>query len=145
MPASGSILLAPLPSRVGGRDVAVVPRTRQGVVRADELHGEHRPAPYGLPFDGWRLGEPHAVELLGAPGGGKSTLATQMAVSAARRVEVLYCAIEEGHSQSLRDRVKRAGADDLAARRLHVSDARTLAELGDDFKRVDAVLVIIEA
>lgn len=80
----------------------------------------------------------------GAPGSGKSTLVTRMAVSAARRVEVLYCAAEEGHSVALRERLARSGLDDLSARRLRVSDARDLAELAEDLS--DGVkLVIIDS
>src|SRR5262245_41911188 len=114
--------LLPMPDRVGGLDGAITPPARVGIVRAAELRPAGRSAPYGPPFDVWRLADPHAVELLGPPGGGKSTLATRMAVSAARRVDVLYVAVEEGHSQTLTERLQRAGVDDLAARRLRVSD-----------------------
>jgi len=67
-----------------------------------------------------------------------------MAVSAARRVDVLYVAAEEGHSVALRERLGRAGLDDLAARRLRVSDARDLAELAEDLTG-GAQLVVIDS
>jgi hypothetical protein len=138
--------LLPLPDKVAGRPVAIAPRARVGLVRATELRTEHRPAPYGAPFDAWRLADPHAVELLGPPGGGKSTLATRMAVSAARSVDVLYVAVEEGHSQALAERLQRAGIDDFTGRWLRVSDARTLPELADDLTAAqEARLVVIDS
>jgi hypothetical protein len=137
--------LLPLPTRVAGRDVAVLPRRRVGVVSARDLRPSDRRAPYTAPWDVWQIGDPHAVELLGPPGGGKSTLATHLAISAARRVPVLYVAAEEGHGQSLVARLHRAGLDDLAAQRLRVSDARTMVELDDDLRASDARLVVVDS
>lgn len=148
-PSCGTCLqddrLAPMPARVGGREVSVTPRRRVGLVRAAELRVDHRPAPYGPPWDRWRFGDPHAVELKGPPGGGKSTLATRLLVSAARRVPVLYVAAEEGHSSSLAERLERAQLDELAGRRLSISDARTLTELDEDLSRSDAAIVVVDS
>lgn len=137
--------LAPVPARVAGREVAIAPRRRVGLVRAGEMRPDHRPAPYGPPWDRWRFGEPHALELKGPPGGGKSTLATKLAVSAARRVPVLYIAAEEGHSSSLAERLERAELDELAGRRLAISDARSLAEVEEDLRQSDAAIVIVDS
>lgn len=141
--------LAPLPilpMRVGVRAVASGPRRRAGLVRAGDLQVEHRAAAYGPPWNVWAFGEPHGIELRGPPGGGKSTLATRLAVSAARRVPVLYVAAEEGHSRSMQDRLQRAGLDDLSARRLRISDARHLVELDEDVRAVGSgVLVIVDS
>jgi hypothetical protein len=115
-------------------------------VRAADLKVQHRAAAYGPPWDVWRFGEPHGIELRGPPGGGKSTLATKLAVSAARRVPVLYIAAEEGHSRSMQDRLQRAGLDDFSARRLRISDARHLVELEEDVREAGAgVLVIVDS
>lgn len=124
--------LVPLPDAHRGRAVAPSPRRRLGAVRAGDLRPSNRLAPYGPPWDAWRLGDPHALLLRGPPGGGKSTLASKLAISAARRVDALYVAAEEGHSQSLSERMQRCGLDDLSARRLLVSDARDALELEDD-------------
>lgn len=138
--------LVPMPDRIDGRDVASAPRVRAGVVLARDLRSDSRPAPFGAPFDAWTLGDPCAVELLGPPGGGKSTCATAMAVSASRRVDVLYVAVEEGHARTLVERLQRAGLDDLTARRLRVGDGRTLHEIGEDLRAVpDARLVIVDS
>jgi predicted ATP-dependent serine protease len=137
--------ILPMPVRVAGRDVAVQPRRRVGVVSARELRPSKRRAPYTAPWDTWQIGDPHAVELLGPPGGGKSTAATCMAITAARRIPVLYVAAEEGHGQALIARLHRAGLDDIAAQRLRVSDARTMAELDDDLRAYDARLVVIDS
>lgn len=137
--------LLPMPTRVAGRDVAILPRRRVGIVSASALKPSGKLAPYGAPFDAWRIGDPHALELLGPPGGGKSTLATRMAISAARRVPVLYVAVEEGHGQALVERLHRSGLDDLAAQRLRVSDARTLTELDDDLRASDARIVVVDS
>jgi predicted ATP-dependent serine protease len=134
-----------MPARVAGRDVAILPRRRVGVVRAGDLRPSGRKAPYGAPFDRWTIGDPHAIELLGPPGGGKSTLATRMSVSAARRVPVLYIAAEEGHGQALVARLHRAGMDDMAAQRLRVSDARTMTEVDEDLRATDAPLVVVDS
>jgi predicted ATP-dependent serine protease len=61
-------------------------------------------------------------------------------------VSVLYCAVEEGHSVTLAERIDRAAPDDLARRRLRVSDARTVAEIEDDLAAVpDARLVLVDS
>lgn len=136
--------LALLPVAVRGRAVEVGPRPRVGVVQARELRPDSSAAPYGEPWSSWRLGGRHSALAFGAPGSGKSSLVTCMAVSAARRVDVLYVAAEEGHSVALRERLERAGLDDLAARRLRVSDARDLAELAEDLTG-GAQLVVIDS
>ena len=137
--------LVPLPVRVEGRDVATQPRRRVGVVRADAMKPDTRRFPYGPPWDSWALGWPHAALLVGPPGAGKSTLASAMAASAARQVEVLYLAVEEGHAVQLRDRLHRAGLTELAARRLSISDARTPTEVFDDLAGSKAQLVILDS
>lgn len=84
--------------------------------------------------------------LVGPPGGGKSTLATQLAGSAARHVVVLYLACEEGHSVTLAERLERQQLDDLARRRLRVSDARMIAEVEEDLAAAgDARVVVIDS
>jgi len=139
---SDALLL--LPVAVRGRAVEVGPRPRVGVVPARDLKPDDTLAPYGQPWESWRFGGRHSVLAYGAPGSGKSSLVTRMAVSAARRIDVLYVAAEEGHSVALRERLARAGLDDLSARRLRVSDARDLAELAEDLG--DGVqLVVIDS
>lgn len=138
-------LLAPMPDRLQGRDVASAPRRRGGVVAAHALRPTDRRAPYGPPADVWEIGDPHAVLHVGPSGGGKSTLATRMLVSAARRVPVLYVAAEEGHAHTLASRLERAGLDDLSARRLSVSDARTLLELEEDLAASPAAIVVLDS
>jgi len=133
----------PLPVALRGRAVELGPRRRGGAVSASRLRPDDSVAPYGEPWSSWRLGGRHAVLLYGVPGSGKSTAATRLAVSASRRVEVLYVAVEEGHSVALRERLERAGLDDMAARRLRVSDARDLSELADDL--ASAVVVVIDS
>jgi predicted ATP-dependent serine protease len=109
------------------------------------MRADDRRAPYGPPFDAWELGDPHAVELVGPPGGGKSTCATQMAISAGRRVDVLYVAVEEGHSASLRKRSLRAGSNDLTDFRVHVADARTLPDLFEALQKCNPALVVVDS
>jgi len=72
-------------------------------------------------------------------------LATQMAISAARQVEVFYVAAEEGHSALLADRLERSGLDDLSGHRLRVSDARDLLELVEDLDGSVAKLVVLDS
>lgn len=141
-------LLAPLPALcASSRELAVAPGKRQGVIRACDLPTEFKPAWYGEPYaSAWRLGDPHAVQLVGPAGQGKSTLATKMAVNAAPHVEVLYVASEERHSREVRDRLSRSGMDDYTSRRIHVSNARTVPELLYDLGRYSSVpLVIIDS
>ena len=130
-----------LPVAVRGRAVEVGPRPRVGVVAARDLRPDDTLAPYGQPWESWRLGGRHSVLAYGAPGSGKSSLVTRMAVSAARRIDVLYVAAEEGHSVALRERLARGGLDDLSSRRLRVSDARDLSELADDLGAASLVVV----
>ena len=134
--------LAVQPVAVRGRAVELGPRPRLGVVPARDLQPDDSAAPYGTPWDSWRFGARHSVLVFGAPGSGKSTLVTRMAVSAARRVDVLYCAAEEGHSVGLRERLARSGLDDLSGRRLRVSDARDLAELAEDLTPGTQLVVV---
>ncbi len=100
---------------------------------------------YGPPFEAWGLCTPHTVELIGASGAGKTRCAMQMAVNAAQRVGVLYCAADEGHSRALAERVKRAAGRRTTPRHLRVSDARNLAELADDLKDAEARLVVVDS
>lgn len=137
--------LSPIPSQIGGRDVAIGPRRRAGVVPAGAMQPDASRAPYGDPWASWGLRGRHAVLLFGAPGSGKSTIATRMAVDAARRCEVLYVAAEEGHSVALDERIRRAGCTDLALRRLAISDARTSSELDDDLARSAASIVVLDS
>ena len=140
---SGGNGVVPVPVAVRGRAVELGPRRRAGAVPASRLRPDDSVAPYSEPWSTWRLGQRHALLLFGPPGSGKSTVATRLSVSAARRVEVLYAAVEEGHSVALRERLVRAGLDDIAGRRLRVSDARDLAELADDLG--SASLVVIDS
>ena len=137
--------LLPQPSQVGGRDVAIGPRRRAGIVPVGAMQPDASRAPYGEPWAGWELRGRHAVLLFGSPGSGKSTVATRMAVDAARRCDVLYVAAEEGQSVALRDRVRRAGCTDLAQRRLAVTDARTARELEDDLAQSSASIVVLDS
>ncbi len=137
--------LAPLPSQVRGRDVAIGPRRRAGVLPAASMRPSSTRAPYGEPWSRWGLCERHAVLLYGAPGSGKSTIATRMAVDAARRCDVIYIAAEEGHSVALRERLSRAGLDDLSGRRVRVSDARDAYELADDLAASPASIVVLDS
>ena len=79
----------------------------------------------------------------GPPGVGKSTLTTSLAISAARRTSVVYVAAEEGHSSALMERFKRCGLDDLAARRLRISDARSLVELDEDLATAEEQAIVV--
>lgn len=133
--------LVPVPAAMRGRAVELGPRRRVGPVPAGRLRPDDSAAPYSEPWSVWRLGVRHALLLFGPPGSGKSTVATRMAVSAARRVEVLYVAVEEGHSVSLRERLVRAGLDDISGRRLRVTDARDLAELAEDLGSSSIVVI----
>jgi len=135
--------VVPVPVAVRGRAVELGPRRRAGAVQAGRLRPDDSVAPYSEPWSTWRLGLRHALLLFGPPGSGKSTVATRLSVSAARRVDVLYVAVEEGHSVALRERLVRAGLDDLSGRRLRVSDARDLTELADDLG--SASLVVIDS
>jgi predicted ATP-dependent serine protease len=137
--------LLPQPSQIGGRDVAIGPRRRAGVVPAGAMQPDASRAPYGDPWAGWGLRGRHAVLLFGSPGSGKSTVATRMAVDAARRCEVLYIAAEEGQSVALAERIRRAGCTDLAQRRLAVSDARDARELADDLAQSSASIVVLDS
>jgi len=137
--------LRAMPTRVGGRAVALSPRRRTGLVSARDLAPDTSLAPYGEPWSAWRLGGQHALLLVGPPGCGKSTAATALACSAARQWDVLYVASEEGHSVALRERLSRCGVTDLAARRLVVSDARDLDELSEDLERSSARLVVLDS
>lgn len=142
----GHDLLVPLPDRIEGRTVTITPRRRVGVVSAGALRSEGRLAPLGEPFaSAWKLGDPFCAELLGEPGGGKSTCAAKMAVSAARRVDVLLVSAEEGHSIPLADRLRRAGLDDMTVARLRVTDARTMNEVREDLAHDAARLVILDS
>lgn len=139
-------MLVPQPSTLRGREVATAPRQRAGMVIASELRPDHGLAWYADPWrSAWRIGRRHALLLVGPPGGGKSTLATQLAVSAARQVDVLYAAAEEGHSAALAGRLERSGLDDLTGHRLRVSDARDLLELGEDLATSKAELVVLDS
>ena len=137
--------LLPMPTRVGGRVVALSPRRRTGLVAARDLAPDTSLAPYGEPWSVWRLGGQHALLFVGPPGCGKSTAATALACSAARQWDVLYVASEEGHSVGLRERLSRCGVTDLAARRLVVSDARDLDELSEDLEKSSARLVVLDS
>jgi len=136
--------LVPMPVKYEGRGVESAPRRRGGVVRASTLRHDQTPAPYGEPWSTWRIGMPHVGVAFGAPGVGKSTLVTQLAVSAARRIPVLLIAVEEGHAGTLSERLKRCGMDDTTAHRLSVSDARSLPELADDVRSLahDALVIV---
>ena len=87
---------------------------------------------------------PHIGVAFGPPGVGKSTLASHLAVSAARRVPVLMVATEEGHAGTLSERLNRCGLDDVSGHRLRVSDARNLAELEEDVRQLasDAIVFV---
>jgi hypothetical protein len=139
-------LLVPQPATLRGREVTVAPRRRAGVVAATKLRPDPSLAWYSDPWRlAWAIGRRHAILLLGPPGGGKSTLATQLAVSAARQTSVLYLAAEEGHSAALASRLERAGLDDMVGHRLQVSDARDLIEIGDDLAGSPAELVVLDS
>ncbi len=138
--------LMPLPTRVDGREVALAPRQRAGIIASGALRKEDRPGPYGEPWaSAWCIGAPAAIELVGPGGSGKSTLATQLALSAGRRLDVLYVSAEEGHASTLVDRLRRSGLDDLTGARVRISDARTMAELSDDLRTDRAPLVVIDS
>ncbi len=126
--------LVPMPAKLDGRRVESAPRRRGGVKNAGTLRPSHKAAPYGAPWDDWMLGNPHIGIAFGPPGVGKSTLLARLAVSAARRVPVLFVAAEEGHAATLVERLRRCGLDDIVGQRLSVSDARTLAELDEDMR-----------
>jgi len=134
-----------MPISIEGKAVSVGPRRRGGVVPAASLTRGSPPYPYGEPYASWRLGTPHRLLLAGPPGSGKTTLAAALAVSAARSVSVLYVAIEQGHSALLGGLLRRIGLDDLTARRLQVSDARTSMEVEDDLTRGKYQLVVLDS
>jgi len=138
--------LLPMPANVKGRELGnPAPRRRAGIRRADTLKPSNELAPYGGPYAAWKVAAKHLIEIHGPPGSGKSTAATQLAISAARQWNVLYVAVEEGHSIALKERFERCGLTELVARRLDVSDAADWPEFCEDLDATDAKLVVIDS
>jgi len=135
-----------MPSNIRGREIGnPAPRRRAGIRRAGEIKPDESLAPYGGEFASWKVAARHVIEIHGPPGGGKSTAATQLAISASRQWPVLYIAVEEGHSVGLAKRLERCGLNELASRRLSISDAADWAEFIEDLDGSDARLVIIDS
>ncbi|MBI4230447.1 MAG: DNA repair protein RadA [Planctomycetes bacterium] len=116
----------PVPiDQVDGADASSVPT---GIGEWDRVLGG------GLPSSGLLL-------LAGEPGIGKSTLALQVAASAARGADILYACAEESPAQ-VRRRAERLGA---LPSRLLLSAPRDMAELAAQVAQTSPALVIVDS
>jgi predicted ATP-dependent serine protease len=125
--------------------VVTGPRKRTGVVSAAEMHSAGSASAYPPPFAVWNIPVPHAILVFGPAGGGKSTLATMMALAAAARTDVLYIAAEEGIGETVAQRLERCATSDLAKRRLRISDARSAAEIAEDIENTKPAIVVLDS